>query len=61
MTMPQEDLNLLLDRLLAVAEDPQARRKCVDLYRRNFTQEAFDRTLERALEEQKILSQSSTQ
>lgn len=61
MTMTEEDLNLLLDRLIAVAEDPQARRKCVDLYRRNFTQEAFDRTLERALEEQKILSQSSTQ
>ena len=59
MTMPQEDLNLLLDRLLAVAEDPQARRKCVDLYRRNFTQEAFDRTLERALEEQKLLPRSS--
>lgn len=59
MTMSQEDLNLLLDRLLAVAEDPQARRKCVDLYRRNFTQDAFNRTLERALEEQKLLPRSS--
>lgn len=59
MTMPEEDLKLLLDRLTAVAEDPQARGKCMDLYRRNFTQEAFNQTLERALEEQKILPQSS--
>ncbi|MCI5760458.1 MAG: hypothetical protein MR218_10470 [Eubacterium sp.] len=59
MTMTEEDLNLILDRLIAVAEDPQARRKCVDLYRKNFTQDAFNRTLERALEEQKLLPRSS--
>lgn len=59
MTMTEEDLNLLLDRLIAVAEDSQARRRCVNLYRKNFTQDAFNRTLERALEEQNLLPRSS--
>ncbi len=55
MTMPEEELDRLCARLIAVAENPEARRKAADLYQRNFTPEAFERTLERALLEHNVL------
>ena len=56
MTMREEELDSLCRRLIDVADDAETRRKAEDLYRKNFTSEAFERTLENALEEQKLLS-----
>ena len=56
MTMREEELESLCRRLIDVADDAETRRKAEDLYRKNFTSEAFERTLENALEEQKLLS-----
>ncbi|MCC6094089.1 MAG: hypothetical protein LIV24_03565 [Eubacterium sp.] len=52
LSLSGHEMNLLCDSLCTVAKDPEAHRRAVQLYRDNFTPEAFNRTMERAITEQ---------
>ncbi|MGN0361344.1 MAG: hypothetical protein ACI4ET_00735 [Bilifractor sp.] len=54
LSLPDQELHILCDRLYNVAEDPKAHRRAVQLYTDNFTPAAFNRTMERAISEQQV-------